>query len=146
MCYYAVSCIAFFKEINTFIKWGCKIDSKDTYNVTKDFYSNRCCLLNLSENKKNVLYGFHKNMNQSKCFEHFSTASLVGKFKKESRCQLQVVYSTVWGSCWKTRCSRWFILKGKSTIIPCVGDENLRYKVLLAWTIHIIILYGCWQP
>ena len=40
------------KEINTFIQQGCiksiKSDSKDIYNVTKDYISNKCCSFELS--------------------------------------------------------------------------------------------------
>ena len=52
------------KEINTFIQQGCiksiKSDSKDIYNVTKDYISNKCCSFELSIHqrilKKKILY------------------------------------------------------------------------------------------
>ncbi len=66
-------------------------------------------------------------MNQSvQCFEHFYTAPLWVKFKKESRCQLQVVYNDCMRILLKNKMvqSKWFILKGKSTIIPCFYEKS----------------------
>ncbi len=67
-------------KIWTFINRGCikfiKSDSEDVYNVKKKrFISNKCCSFGLSIHlwilKNEMHHGFHKNIVQHNCFQHW---------------------------------------------------------------------------
>ncbi len=68
----------FLKEINAFIQQGCikmfESDSKDIYNIRKDYFSSKCCSFELSIHlwilKNKMHHGFHKYMKQHNCFQH----------------------------------------------------------------------------
>ncbi len=61
----------FLKEINTFIKQGCikliKSDSKNIYDVAKDFHKKK---KNYKKNPEKMHQSLHKNISQHNCFQH----------------------------------------------------------------------------